>query len=213
MPHSLLPQIGRTIATIGSNQFTIALHGLIAAKLSVDAIHFQSEATLPSAIESAQSLDDVITSNCGESAADDASKLCLEETTENFRHRIVLLRKAPMFSEQESTQLKHLAPLLFSLLEQHLQAHRRRVDVSTSIEYRFRERLRETGMKLSEREQQVCLGLLAGHTVPQQAEQLTLTVNTVGSYMRRATAKLGISGRNALMRWLYDSPEDMASAN
>ncbi|KPX65046.1 Regulatory protein, LuxR [Pseudomonas syringae pv. lapsa] len=74
-----------------------------------------------------------------------------------------------------------------------------------SIEKRFQERLRETGLTLSERETQVCLGLLAGHTALEQAERLALKVNTVGSYQRRAAIKLGISGRNSLMRWMYGS--------
>ncbi|MNH38905.1 Bacterial regulatory protein, luxR family [compost metagenome] len=56
---------------------------------------------------------------------------------------------------------------------------------------------------MSERECQVCLGLLAGLTAPEQAERLALKVNTVESYLRRAAIKLGISGRHSLMRWMY----------
>lgn len=212
MPYRLLPQIGRAIASIGSNQFTIALHNLIMEKLGVDATHFQSIALLPSPNEPEQTLDDLITSSSGQLPPDGASRLHIQESTEHFQHSIVVLRQKPL-SHEEENQLNHLAPLLFSLLEQHLQCQRSRAGISMSIEERFQERLRETGMKLSEREKQVCLGLLAGHTAPQQAERLRLTVNTVGSYMRRATAKLGISGRNALMRWLYDSSDTIASAN
>lgn len=209
MLYRLLPQIDRSITSIGSNQFTLALHNLIMEKLDVDATHFQSIALVPSPNEPEQLLDDLITSSCGQLPPDEASCLSIHERTEHFQHSILVLRKAPL-SDQEATQLNHLAPLLFSLLEQHLQSQRSRALVSTSIEERFQERLRETGMKLSEREKQVCLGLLAGHTAPQQAERLRLTVNTVGSYMRRATAKLGISGRNALMRWLYESSDTHA---
>lgn len=212
MAHRLLPQIGKAIACIGSNQFTIVLHNLIMEKLGVDATHIQATTRLPSPNEAEQPLDDLITSSSGQLPADDASRLHIQDRTEHYQHSIVVLRRAP-FSNQEATQLNHLAPLLFSMLEQHLQCQRSRAVTSTSIEERFQERLRVTGMKLSEREKQVCLGLLAGHTAPQQAEHLKLTVNTVGSYMRRATAKLGISGRNALMRWLYESSDTMPSAN
>ncbi|GLX14817.1 LuxR family transcriptional regulator [Pseudomonas straminea] len=212
MPYRLLPQIGRAIASIGSNQFTIALHNLIMEKLGVDAAHFQSIALLASPNEPEQTLDDLITSNSGQLPPDSASRLRIQESTEHFQHSIVVFRQEPL-GDEEANQLNHLAPLLFSLLEQHLQCQRSRAVISTSIEERFQERLRVTGMKLSEREKQVCLGLLAGHTAPQQAERLKLTVNTVGSYMRRATAKLGISGRNALMRWLYESSDTMPSAN
>ncbi len=65
------------------------------------------------------------------------------------------------------------------------------------------ERIAHCGLKLSARECQVCLGLLAGHTAPEQAERLKLKVNTVESYLRRAAIKLGISGRHSLMRWMY----------
>nr|WP_288467388.1 helix-turn-helix transcriptional regulator [uncultured Pseudomonas sp.] len=212
MPYRLLPQIGRAIASIGSNQFTIALHNLIMEKLGVDAAHFQSIALLASPNEPEQTLDDLITSNSGQLPPDSASRLRIQESTEHFQHSIVVFRQEPL-GDEEANQLNHLAPLLFSLLEQHLQCQRSRAVISTSIEERFQERLRVTGMQLSEREKQVCLGLLAGHTAPQQAERLKLTVNTVGSYMRRATAKLGISGRNALMRWLYESSDTMPSAN
>ncbi len=212
MAHRLLPQIGKAIACIGSNQFTIALHNLIMEKLGVDATHIQTTIRLPSPNEGEQPLDDLITSSSGQLPADDASRLHIQDSTEHYQHSIVVLRRVP-FSDKEATQLNHLAPLLFSMLEQHLQCQRSRAVISTSIEERFQERLRVTGMKLSEREKQVCLGLLAGHTAPQQAERLKLTVNTVGSYMRRATAKLGISGRNALMRWLYESSDIMPSAN
>ncbi len=56
-------------------------------------------------------------------------------------------------------------------------------------------------------DQQVCVGLLAGRTAPELAEQLALKVNTIESYLKRAAIKLGISGRHSLLRWMY-STED-----
>lgn len=215
MPHTLLPQIGKAIASIGTQHFTHDLHGLIAAQLRVDAVHLQSVARLCSTLVPHPPFEELISSRRDAPPCDEALQLCSQDTSEYFQHRIVALRSATAqaFSEQERGQLNDLAPLLFSLLDRHVQVHQGLGDSSGTIEVRFQERLRETGIRLSEREQQVCLGLLAGHTVPQQAEQLMLTPHTVGSYLRRAAAKLGISGRNALMRWLYEAPEGQVSTH
>lgn len=114
------------------------------------------------------------------------------------------------FTAAERRRLRALSPLLFSILEQHLNASRAaccaaETATSDNLMQRFDERLRQTGLNLSERETQVCLGLLTCFTAREQAERLRLTVNTVCSYQRRAAQKLGISGRRALRRWLYES--------
>ncbi|MNO00782.1 Bacterial regulatory protein, luxR family [compost metagenome] len=70
----------------------------------------------------------------------------------------------------------------------------------------------QLGLSLSNRETEVCVGLLAGRTAPELAEQLALKVNTVESYLKRAAIKLGISGRHSLMRWRYSPLETLASS-
>jgi DNA-binding CsgD family transcriptional regulator len=52
------------------------------------------------------------------------------------------------------------------------------------------------------------VGLLAGRTAPELAEQLALKVNTIESYLKRAAIKMGISGRHSLMRWMYATEEN-----
>nr|UXB94772.1 Lux-R [Pseudomonas syringae] len=112
----------------------------------------------------------------------------------------------------ERRRLEDISPLLFSILEKHvdalqlatLEAESKRPE---GVEDRFHERLRETGLVLSEREVQVCVGLLTGQTAVAQAKRLALKVSTISSYQRRAAVKLGISGRNALMRWIYASSD------
>ncbi|EPM68558.1 LuxR family transcriptional regulator, partial [Pseudomonas syringae pv. actinidiae ICMP 18804] len=42
MPNSLLPQIGRAIASIGSGHFSSMFHKLIVSQLAVDATHLSS---------------------------------------------------------------------------------------------------------------------------------------------------------------------------
>jgi DNA-binding CsgD family transcriptional regulator len=55
-----------------------------------------------------------------------------------------------------------------------------------ALRQRFADRLQLSGLSLSTRETEVCVGLLAGRTAPELAEQLDLRVNTVESYLKRA---------------------------
>ncbi|MNF19460.1 Bacterial regulatory protein, luxR family [compost metagenome] len=57
-------------------------------------------------------------------------------------------------------------------------------------------------MRLSTREQEVCLGLLTGGTVPEMAQRLNVKNSSVETYLKRATAKLGVSGRHGLAKWM-----------
>ena len=52
--------------------------------------------------------------------------------------------------------------------------------------------------RLSERERQVCLGILSGKKAEAIAYELNLTPNSVITYRRRSYKKLGISSRSAL---------------
>jgi DNA-binding CsgD family transcriptional regulator len=76
-----------------------------------------------------------------------------------------------------------------------------------TLRRRIEERLVQSGLTLSNRELEVCVGLLAGRTAPELAEQLALKVNTIESYLKRAAIKLGISGRHSLLRWMYATEE------
>ncbi|AAO56332.1 LuxR family transcriptional regulator [Pseudomonas syringae pv. theae] len=216
MPNSLLPQIGRAIASIGSGHFSSMFHKLIVSQLAVDATHLSS---LPQAWQTPPAsaptvFNETVTSARGTLLLNDSIHLYPAQASENFSCKISVFRALPAheFSEEERRQLNDLSPLLFSILEKHVNALQLAMPGTESartesFEERFHERLRETGLTLSERETQVCLGLLAGHTAIEQAERLALKVNTVGSYQRRAAIKLGISGRHSLMRWMYASSE------
>jgi DNA-binding CsgD family transcriptional regulator len=65
---------------------------------------------------------------------------------------------------------------------------------------------------LSSRETEVCVGLLAGRTAPELAEQLNLRVNTVESYLKRAAIKMGIGGRRSLIRWMHSMDANQSNA-
>ena len=75
-------------------------------------------------------------------------------------------------------------------------------DYPKALQQVFDERLALGGIVLSAREKEVCLGLLTGGTVPQLAEKLRVKSSSVETYLKRATAKLGVSGRHGLARWM-----------
>lgn len=115
------------------------------------------------------------------------------------------------FSLAELALLKHLSGTLLPLVEHHAQllqqASSRRpggalLDEAGSLRQLFTERLEQENIRLSMREQEVCIGLLTGGTVPQMAERLNVKNSSIETYLKRATSKLGVSGRNGLARWM-----------
>ncbi|AZC23862.1 MULTISPECIES: LuxR C-terminal-related transcriptional regulator [Pseudomonas] len=128
--------------------------------------------------------------------------------------------QARSFSAQERTLLEDFSPLLLPMVEKHISALQPRgadtaqdgsVEGLETLRLRFADRLARSGLSLSNREMEVCVGLLAGRTAPQLAEQCQLKVNTVESYLKRAAIKLGISGRHSLLRWMYSPQESVAA--
>ncbi|MFK3909419.1 LuxR C-terminal-related transcriptional regulator [Pseudomonas monteilii] len=199
--------IGKVIASLGSRHFARTFHALVEAHLAapVDRLDWQPIAP-PSARDPLTERADA--RSCETRAG---RTLNLRAQSDAARH-LTVQRLAPgqVFSEQERERLHAIAPLLFSLLGQHQRLALPLAEANRpaqSLESRFHQRLQQSGLSLSERETQVCLGLLAGRTAAQQAEALQLTVNTVDSYQRRAAVKLNIRGRHSLMRWLYADAE------
>lgn len=110
------------------------------------------------------------------------------------------------FSLTELSLLKRLADTLLPLLEYHAQRLTPGADEDSDsadlLRQGFDERLAQEAVQLSSREQQVCLGLLTGGTVPEMAQRLNVKNSSVETYLKRATAKLGVSGRHGLARWM-----------
>jgi DNA-binding CsgD family transcriptional regulator len=156
----------------------------------------------------------------------DASQLHLTRRKDGFRYVISVYRngQSQRFSAQERSLLQDISPVLLPMVEKHINAVQPACPEAESpseapegtglqtLRLRFTERLQQLGLSLSNRETEVCIGLLAGHTAPELAEQLQLKVNTVESYLKRAAIKLGISGRHSLMRWMYSPQETSASS-
>nr|UXB94737.1 helix-turn-helix transcriptional regulator [Pseudomonas cichorii] len=122
------------------------------------------------------------------------------------------------FTSQERAQLKDMSLMLLPIVEEHIAtltpvraavaptpiiAGAAEDAAMESLRQRFLDRLQASELSLSLRETEVCVGLLAGLTVPQLAERLELKVSTVESYFKRAAVKMGIGGRSPLLRWLH----------
>jgi len=121
------------------------------------------------------------------------------------------LPSQPAFSLAELSFLKQLSDTLLPLVEHHAQigqeAHGQadaRADgcAAGSLRRAFGRRLAQYAVSLSSREQEVCIGLLGGGTVTQMAQHLQVKPSSIETYLKRATAKLGVSGRHGLTKWM-----------
>lgn len=151
-----------------------------------------------------------------------SSQLHLKSCKNEYFYMISLYRtQTDNFSTQEQIILKDFSSLLLPLVEKHINAINPQAvldkNINTdqlvpkngdieSLRQRFEKRLERSGLKLSKREQEICIGLLAGRTAPELAETLALKVNTVESYLKRAVIKMGIRGRHSLIRWMHANP-------
>ncbi len=120
------------------------------------------------------------------------------------------------YSLQELSFLKYLSETLLPLSERHARMHRQSGRKSAGgtlphgsvpIEHKylqreFNERLRACDVSLSAREKEACLEFLAGGTVPEIAEKLCVKSSSIETYLKRSAAKLGISGRHGLAKWM-----------
>lgn len=116
------------------------------------------------------------------------------------------------FSLAELSFLKCLSDTLLPLMERHAQVLRQAPTTETEpahnqleqsqLQREFYKRLSLSDITLSAREQEVCLGLLTGATVPQMAEKLSVKNSSIETYLKRAAAKLGVSGRHGLAKWM-----------
>lgn len=88
--------------------------------------------------------------------------------------------------------LNSLAPLLTSLLRRHYSNAPPRPEQLSSHES-------AALAQLSERERQLCLHLLRGHTLKTAAAKLDIAFSTTETYRKRAYAKLGVTSKAGLV--------------
>ncbi|MFJ4143007.1 helix-turn-helix transcriptional regulator [Pseudomonas sp. NPDC089734] len=145
----------------------------------------------------------------------DSAHQCNLVSSSGERRWVICFYRLPgvkAFSLAELSMLKSLSDTLLPLVEHHAQlmalptppgsgAIQDELDTG-SLHQAFSGRLAQDAITLSAREQEVCLGLLTGGTVPEMAQRLKVKNSSVETYLKRATAKLGISGRHGLARWM-----------
>lgn len=226
----LFPHIGKVIASTGSRSFPRMLHDLIRTQLAVDATHITQMRVYSEGQSQPRTARDEVYSDCLNASparpAETAAQLHLTSHKDDYRYVISVYRscQSQSFSHQERILLQDFSPLLLPMVEKHLSALQPpsaadAPEIADNLEHqgletlrlRFAARLRQSGLKLSNREMQVCVGLLAGRTAPELAVQLKLKVHTVESYLKRAAIKMGISGRHSLLRWMY-SPDEATTS-
>ncbi|ROM52168.1 helix-turn-helix transcriptional regulator [Pseudomonas poae] len=148
-----------------------------------------------------------------------AAHQCTLVSRDGSRRCVVTLYRSHTqkdFSLSELSLLKNLSEALLPLIESYAQFSRQSTlrkmgswmatlvtnQEPTHIHREFEKRLALCDITLSTREQEVCLGLLNGRTVPEIAETLQLKNSSIETYLKRATAKLGVSGRHGLTKWM-----------
>ena len=215
MNSHLFPHIGKVIASTGSRHFPRMLHDLILTQLAVDATHI-TQLRVSSKGHSRRKISPVYTDSVATLGPEQpAAQLHLTRRKDDVRYVLSVYRSHPSesFSAQERSMLQDFSTMLLPMVEKHITAiqpcrqdkgppvpHNQGID---TLRRRIQERLVQAGLSLSKRELEVCVGLLAGRTAPELAEQMALKVNTIESYLKRAAIKLGISGRHSLLRWMY----------
>ena len=237
MNSHLFPHIGKVIASTGSRHFPRMLHDLILTQLDVDATHItqlrvnsEQHSRRKACTSRMEAILPVYTDSVAGNAHTDtvttdpewpAAQLHLTRRKDDFNYVLSVYRshQSQNFSAQERLILQDFSSLLLPMVEKHITAIQPcsndtdahlQASQSQGIETlrrRFNERLAQSELKLSTRELEVCVGMLAGRTAPELAEQLALKVNTIESYLKRAAIKMGISGRHSLLRWM-SSPQD-----
>lgn len=145
----------------------------------------------------------------------DTSHQCNLVSRQGNRRCVISFYRPPNhrgFSLPELSFLKCLSDTLLPLMECHAQSLRQAPHPETEaahtlleqsqLQREFYKRLSLGDITLSAREQEVCLGLLTGGTVPQMAEKLSVKNSSIETYLKRAAAKLGVSGRHGLAKWM-----------
>jgi len=223
MNSHLFPHIGKVIASTGSRHFPRMLHDLILTQLAVDATHI-TQLRVSAEGHTRRRISPVYTDSVAALGAEKpAAQLHLTRRKDDVRYVLSVYRshQSERFSAQERNILQDFSTLLLPMVEKHITAIQpgrlcndaaepEKQGIET-LRRRIEERLVQSGLRLSKREFEVCVGLLAGRTAPELAEQLTLKVNTIESYLKRAAIKLGISGRHSLLRWMYATEEGIAT--
>ncbi|NWC55304.1 LuxR family transcriptional regulator, partial [Pseudomonas tolaasii] len=178
MNSHLFPHIGKVIASTGSRHFPRMLHDLILTQLAVDATHITQLRVNPEG-HTRRKISPVYTDSVAELGQEQpAAQLHLTRRKEDVRYVLSVYRshRSESFSPQERSMLQDFSSLLLPMVEKHITAIQPcRQDPEPvvpesqgidTLRQRIQERLVQSGLTLSNRELEVCVGLLAGRTAP-----------------------------------------------
>lgn len=128
------------------------------------------------------------------------SRLSLSERRDGQTLRINFYRsRKNAFSDADIARIMDSAHLLLALVRRHAVQTRPK----TSLDH-YCERICMTAPSLTQREAEVCAGIIGGLTSEGIALALGIGLNTVLTYKKRAYARLGISSQNQLLRLILN---------
>lgn len=122
----------------------------------------------------------------------DKVALTLREAQGAYTLNLYRGREAGPFDADDLATLNALAPLLASLIRRHYGQSR-------PLSQRPSAEEAAVLAPLSERERQLCLYLLRGHTLKTAAAELDIALSTAETYRKRAYAKLGVPSKARLV--------------
>ncbi|QCR35605.1 LuxR C-terminal-related transcriptional regulator [Nissabacter sp. SGAir0207] len=115
------------------------------------------------------------------------------------------------FSPQQLAQLREQGPMILTLLSKHAQIMALTGNLQT-LSSRFGARLAQCGISLSQREVEVCCGILEGISIEQLAQRLQVRSCTIRTYLERALVKLDLPDKWALFHWSCGVPASSAGS-
>ncbi|PMR74653.1 helix-turn-helix transcriptional regulator [Billgrantia endophytica] len=128
----------------------------------------------------------------------DKVALTLRETEGAYTLNLYRGREVGPFDDNDLATLNALAPLLASLIRRHYRHHLTQGNSGPTILSPSAEEAAVLA-PLSERERQLCLYLLRGHTLKTAAAELDIALSTAETYRKRAYAKLGVPSKARLV--------------
>ena len=128
---------------------------------------------------------------------------------QNYVYAYSLFRERgmPDFSQDELKRLREQGSTILALLDKHMQLYNLHTNMAQTLVGLFTARLVHADVYLSDREYEVCCGLLSGSSVEQLAQTLMVQPSSVRTYLERALLKLDLPNKWALFSWCVTGPD------
>lgn len=116
------------------------------------------------------------------------------------------LKGSLRFDSNDAERLLELGEFMAPLLAKHAELGAVALSLkhrANGLSQRLERKLAESGIELSSRERDVCLGILIGQQGPIMALQLGVAPSSITTYKKRAFSKIGIQTRQDLFNWCF----------